>query len=186
MALAFYDAPETRRLGAMGALWAVTNFITEFKDFEAARLHVPLLDLQMALSDAAKGVSDPILEKAKSTVGRDRASSQRQMLRACASIAMDLFMRGGFDLNKAAAEVARSLGSASFKRQGRGDKAITATTVKNWRYKASQGLPHEDFDAARYRNVLAHAKMQQKGRDAEATARRLLAKLPELVKLENL
>ena len=81
IALALYDVPETRRLGAIGALSGVTNFITECKDFEAARLHVPLLDLQMALSDAEKGVSDPILEKAKSTVGRPRASSQRQMLR---------------------------------------------------------------------------------------------------------
>ncbi len=183
MALAFYDAAETRRLGAIGALWAVTDFITEFIDFEAARLHVPLLDLQMALSDAENGVSDPILEKGKSTVGRPRASSQRQMLTACAGIAMDLFMRAGFDQKKAAAEVARSLRSAGFKRQGRGDKEITATTVKNLRDKARQRLPAEDFDAARYRNALADAKLQLKGRDAEVAARRLLDKLPELVKL---
>ena len=106
MALDFYDAPETRRRGAICALWAVTDFITEFKDFEAARLHLPLLDLQLALSDAENGVSDPILEKAENTVGRDRASSQRQTLRAYASVAMDLFMRAGFDQKKATAEVA--------------------------------------------------------------------------------
>lgn len=182
VAVSVYDAPETQRLGAIHALGAVTDFITEFKDFEAARLHLPLLDLRMALLDAENGVSDPLLEKAKSTAGRPRASSQRQTLRAYASVAMDLFMRAGFDQNKAAAEVARSLRSYGFKREGRGDKEITGTTVKNWREK-TQGQPPEDFDAARYRNVLASVLPHPKKRgDPEAAARRLLAKLPEVVK----
>ena len=140
------EAVHGGRLAAIVALDAVLDFLGHIPEVREEKLHEPVANLKQALLDYEHGLNPTLFNRPPwESGGRPPDPSDREVLKAVAASAMELYMRAGHDRKAAAGKVARYLKGPE----------ITADKVADWRDHAKAGLPSEDRDADLYEFLVA-------------------------------
>lgn len=162
------------RFGVRVALHAAMELL-EFCDASSSQIK-PLNRLSAALDDLDHGKVADVLRPVKLS-HRPRNTYERELLRAYAVAALDLFMAGGMSEKEASALVARRLRNHGYTITNN-KSAEDASVVRGWRKNIDNNRAKDRRD-----NLLRELDGVQ-GTD-EAKARKLLDQLPKIVPVKS-